>query len=61
MDAVKFLREHSRMCTKYDTCEGCPLEFKWCEVMKVREPEKIVAVVENGHRSIRWRHGRAGS
>lgn len=25
MDAIKFLKEHNRMCISYDHCSGCPL------------------------------------
>lgn len=47
MDAVKYLREITRMCTKYETCEGCPIaDHNLCKTMEVQEPERIVAIVE---------------
>lgn len=46
MDAVKYLREISRMCTKYEICEGCPIGHEGRKIMEVQEPEKIVAIVE---------------
>ena len=45
MDAVKYLREITRMCTEYATCEGCPIGHGACRTMEVQEPEKIVAIV----------------
>ena len=46
MDAVKYLREITRMCTKYETCEGCQIGHEGRKIMEVQEPEKIVAIVE---------------
>lgn len=32
MDAVNFIKEYSRMCNKYDDCQGCPLDDKGCDI-----------------------------
>ena len=47
MDAVKYLKEITRMCTKHETYEGCPIaDHKLRKTMEVQEPERIVAIVE---------------
>lgn len=46
MDAVKYLRELARMCAEYALCKGCPAGRGVCKEMEVKEPEKIVAIVE---------------
>ena len=51
MDAVKFLREFSRMCSKHDGCNDCPMgKVHFCmgdyENISQEESERIVGIVE---------------
>lgn len=49
MDALKFLKEHSRMCLSYKSCIGCPLEKAHCTLGRrtsAEEYERIIAAVE---------------
>lgn len=53
MDAVKFLREFSRMCRKYYSCVGCPMtEEPFCDCAKLsqEDQERAVEIVENWSR-----------
>ena len=51
MDAVKFLKENSRMCNRMD-CSNCPVSLnkngtgRTCEDFSENYPEKYVAIVE---------------
>ena len=54
MDALKFIKEHKRMCDMYgdDGCDQCPLSFinnelgMACEDLKNVDPEQYVFIVE---------------
>ena len=51
MDAVKFVKEYLRMCTKVDKCEDCPVnKTDFCAVpakeRSQESAEKIVELVE---------------
>ena len=51
MDAVKFVNEYLRMCTKVDDCEDCPVyKTDFCTVpakeRSQKSAEKIVELVE---------------
>ena len=49
MDALKFVKERSRMCRSYGACDGCPLEGAKCSLSTStsdEEYEKIIATVE---------------
>lgn len=51
MDAVKFVREYLRMCTKVDECENCPVyKTDFCTVpaqdRSQESAEEIVKLVE---------------
>ena len=51
MDAVKFVKEYLRMCTKVDECEDCPVcKTDFCAVpakeRSQESAEKIVELVE---------------
>lgn len=48
MDAVKYIREKARMCTKYNTCTGCPIDEKEgsCIRWEFDYPVEAVALVE---------------
>ena len=51
MDAMKFVREYLRMCTKVDDCENCPVyKTDFCTVpakeRSQESAEEIVALVE---------------
>lgn len=51
MDAVKFVKEYLRMCTKVDECEDCPVyKTDFCTVpakeRSQKSAEKIVELVE---------------
>lgn len=51
MDAVKFVREYLRMCTKVDECEDCPVyKTDFCTVpakeRSQESAEEIVTLVE---------------
>lgn len=51
MDAVKFVKEYLRMCTKVDDCEDCPVyKTDFCTVpakeRSQKSAEKIVELVE---------------
>lgn len=48
MDAVKFVKEYLRMCTKVDECEDCPVcKTDFCTVpAKERSQESAVEIVE---------------
>ena len=49
MDALKFVKERSRMCKSYGNCDGCPLKESKCSLSTStsdEEYEKIIATVE---------------
>lgn len=48
MDAVKFVKEYLRMCTKIDECEDCPVyKTDFCTVpAKERSQESAKEIVE---------------
>lgn len=52
MDAIKFLKEKSRMCAFYSFCVACPLCEKnnvnqeRCEDLEKTSPEELVSTVE---------------
>ena len=48
MDAVKFVKEYLRMCTKVDECKGCPVyKTDFCTVpAKERSQESAEEIVE---------------
>ena len=48
MDAVKFVKEYQRMCTKVDECEDCPVNMTdFCTVpAKERSQESAEEIVE---------------
>lgn len=47
MDAVKFIKELSRMCDAHDHCESCPAEECECQSLEhMAEDTRIVAIVE---------------
>ena len=48
MDAVKFVKEYLRMCTKVDECEDCPVcKTDFCTVpAKERSQESAEEIVE---------------
>lgn len=48
MDAVKFVKEYLRMCTKFDVCEDCPIyKTDFCTVpAKERSQESAEEIVE---------------
>ena len=48
MDAVKFVKEYLRMCTKVDECEDCPIyKTDFCTVpAKERSQESAEEIVE---------------
>lgn len=47
MDAVKFVREQSRMCDSYKQCKGCPLVNEACVATYYGGDEvRIVEAVE---------------
>lgn len=48
MDAVKFVKEYLRMCTKVDDCEDCPVyKTDFCTVpAKERSQESAEEIVE---------------
>ena len=47
MDAVKYLKEAKRMCSKHKSCEGCPIEsFCFTLYKDIENPEKMVDIVE---------------
>lgn len=49
MDALKFVKERSRMCRSYKGCIGCPLVGAKCSLSTStsdEEYEKIIATVE---------------
>nr|DAO23096.1 MAG TPA: 14-3-3 protein gamma [Caudoviricetes sp.] len=48
MDAVKFVKEYLRMCTKVDVCEDCPIyKTDFCTVpAKERSQESAEEIVE---------------
>ena len=48
MDAVKFVKEYLRMCTKVDECEDCPVyKTDFCAVpAKERSQESAEEIVE---------------
>ena len=48
MDAVKFVKEYLRMCTKVDECEDCPVyKTDFCTVpAKERSKESAEEIVE---------------
>lgn len=49
MDAVKYLKERSRMCDTFGlSCSGCPLgnSVEDCDDLQRERPEKAVEIVE---------------
>lgn len=52
MDAVKYLKEKKRMCSKYKLCEECPMSLfnngkeVNCQSLESSCPEEAVAIVE---------------
>ena len=46
MDAVKYLKEAKRMCSKHESCEGCPIENYSCNFRKIENPEELITIVE---------------
>lgn len=52
MDAVKYLREHKRICDKYEDCDDCPMSETnnrygiICGSLNEEHPEEAVAIVE---------------
>ena len=49
MDALKFVKERSRMCKSHRDCTGCPLKEARCSLSTStsdEEYEKIIATVE---------------
>lgn len=49
MDALEFLREHKRMCNRYEGCCDCPLEVSICpgsSTMPDEDYKKLITVVE---------------
>lgn len=46
MDAVKFIKEHRRMCKTYHSCRSCPLKDTPCTSIAAVNPEVIVPIVE---------------
>ena len=46
MDAVKFLGEVKRMCSKHRSCVGCLLENYSCNFRKIENPEELITIVE---------------
>lgn len=50
MDALEFLREHKRMCNRYEGCCDCPLEVSICpgsSTIPDEDYKKIITVVEH--------------
>lgn len=49
MDAVKYLKEYNRMCSK-ETCTSCPLrdleKDGFCKDILIKYPEQAVSVIE---------------
>lgn len=52
MDAVEFLKEKERMCSKCGMCSVCPADkqnngfYMDCDNLEVKKPEELVAIVE---------------
>lgn len=52
MDAVEFLKEKERMCSKCSACSRCPVDKKNsgfymdCEDLQIENPEDFVAIIE---------------
>ena len=46
MDAVEYLKEVKRMCSKQRSCVGCLLENYSCNYRNIENPEKSVDIVE---------------
>lgn len=52
MDAVEFLKEKERMCSKCGMCSVCPADKQNngfdmdCDNLEVKKPEELVAIVE---------------
>lgn len=52
MDAVEFLKEKERMCSKCNMCAVCPADKQnsgfdmECDGLEVEKPEELVAIVE---------------
>lgn len=53
MDAIKFIKDRNRMCTRYTPlrCEGCPADSygksgEACIMIDTINPEKLVPIVE---------------
>ena len=47
MDAVEFLRDFRRMCSSYDTCTGCELDYALCDTTERDcDHEKVIRIVE---------------
>lgn len=47
MDAVEFIKAQNRMCSHYNSCDGCPFEEGGCgSYDMVKYPEEAVGKVE---------------
>ena len=52
MDAVEFLKEKERMCSKSGGCSKCPADYQNngfcmdCEDLEDEKPEEFVTIVE---------------
>ena len=52
MDAVEFLKEKERMCSKCGMCAVCPADKQNngfdmdCDNLEVKKPEELVAIIE---------------
>lgn len=52
MDAVEFLKEKERMCSKCGMCAVCPADRQNngfdmdCDDLEVKKPEELVAIIE---------------
>lgn len=52
MDAVEFLKEKERMCSKCSACSRCPVckenngVYMDCEDLQIENPEEFVAIIE---------------
>lgn len=64
MDAVKFVKEYLRMCTKFEVCEDCPIyktDFVLYLLRSVhrRARRRLSSWLRNGLPHTRARRGRA--
>ena len=51
MDAIKCVKEWTRMCAKHGACENCPIMSEngmdmTCNDLKKKDPEKFVSIIE---------------